>query len=80
MLAIGPARRVHWPRNRRHDRHERKLFFEQLLSLREAYRAERHEAVNGTIEDVLAAAERMFVDATAAEAAGWSTRDANTAN
>ena len=60
-------------------RHERKLFFEQLLSLREAYRAERHEAVNGTIEDVLAAAERLFVDA-AAEDAGRSTMDANTVN
>ncbi len=50
-------------------RYERKLFFERLLTLREAYRAERHESTGLTIAQVPTFAEGAFNDAAAADAA-----------
>jgi hypothetical protein len=50
-------------------RYERKLFFERLLALREAYRADDHLATELTIEGVFAFAEETYNDAAAAEAA-----------
>ena len=60
-------------------RYERKLFFERLMSLREAYRAEAHEATSLTIEGVPAAAEQLFNDAAAVEAATVTAKGAATA-
>ena len=48
-------------------RYERKLFFETLLALREAYRTETHEATDTTIETVTAFAEQAYNDSATVE-------------
>jgi len=49
-------------------RYERKLFFERLLNLREAYRAETHAATETTIDDVLDFAAETYNDLSEADA------------
>jgi hypothetical protein len=49
-------------------RYERKLFFERLLAIRDAYRAEAHESTDMTIELAMIAAEHAFNAAAAADA------------
>jgi hypothetical protein len=58
-------------------RYERKLFFERLMTLRDAYRAEVHESSGMTIEQAIAYAERTFESAAAAEAASAATSSSN---
>jgi hypothetical protein len=50
-------------------RYERKLYFEQLVALRDAYRAEARESTDMTIEQAMVFAEQAFNDAVAADAA-----------
>ena len=50
-------------------RYERKLYFEQLMALRDGYRAESHESTGMTIEQAMTFAERAFNDAAAADVA-----------
>ena len=50
-------------------RYERKLYFEQLMALRDAYRAETHESTGMTIEQAMTFAEQAFNDAAAADVA-----------
>ena len=54
-------------------RYERKLYFEQLVALRVAYRAETHESTGMTIEQAMTFAEQAFNDAVAADAASIET-------
>jgi hypothetical protein len=54
-------------------RYERKLFFERLMALREAYRAEAHESTGMSIEQAIDFAERTFATVAAAEAAATAT-------
>ena len=61
-------------------RYERKLFFERLLALREAYRADDHLATELTIEGVFALAEETWNDAAATEAATATTKAHPAAN
>lgn len=61
-------------------RYERKLFFERLMTLRQAYREEVHEATELTIEGVLAFAEETYNDAAAAAAATTTVKGASTAD
>ncbi len=49
-------------------RYERKLFFERLMTLREAYRAETHAPLAMTIEDVLAFASDTYNELAGADA------------
>ena len=51
------------------SRYERKLFFERLVAMREAYRAEVHEGLELTIEDAMAVVQRVLAAEAAAEAA-----------
>lgn len=57
-------------------RYERKLFFERLMALRDAYRADTHESTGITIEQAIDAAERALAIATAAEVAATTTSTA----
>ena len=50
-------------------RYERKLYFEQLMALRDGYRAETHESTGMTIEQAMTFAEQAFNDAAAADVA-----------
>ena len=50
-------------------RYERKLYFERLMALRDAYRAETHEATDMTIDLAITFAEQAFEAADAAETA-----------
>ena len=54
-------------------RYERKLYFEQLVALRDAYRAETHESTGMTIDQAMTFAEQAFNDAVAADAASVAT-------
>jgi len=54
-------------------RYERKLYFERLVALREAYRAETRESTGMTIEQAMTFAEQAFNDAVAADAASIET-------
>jgi hypothetical protein len=48
-------------------RYERKLYFERLMALRDAYRAETRESTGLTIEQAMTFAEQAFNDAVAAD-------------
>ena len=50
-------------------RYERKLYFEQLMALRDGYRAESHKSTGMTIEQAMTFAEQAFNDAAAADVA-----------
>jgi hypothetical protein len=50
-------------------RYERKLYFERLMTLRDAYRGEVRESTGLTIEQAMTFAEQTFNDAVAADAA-----------
>ena len=50
-------------------RYERKLYFERLVALRDAYRAESRESTGMTIEQAMTFAEEAFNNAAAADAA-----------
>ena len=50
-------------------RYERKQYFERLVALRDAYRAETNESTGMTIEQAMTFAEQAYNDAAAAEAA-----------
>ena len=54
-------------------RYERKLYFERLVALREAYRAETRESTGMTIEQAMTFAEQAFNNAVAADAASIET-------
>jgi hypothetical protein len=54
-------------------RYERKLYFEQLVVLRDAYRAEAHESTGMTVEQAMTFAEQAFNDAAAADLASVAT-------
>ena len=54
-------------------RYERKLYFERLVALRDAYRAETHESTGMTIEQAMTFAEQAFNDAVAADAGSIAT-------
>jgi hypothetical protein len=51
------------------SRYERKQYFERLVALRDAYRAEINESTGMTIEQAMTFAEQAFNDAAAADAA-----------
>lgn len=61
-------------------RYERKLFFERLMTLREAYRRDAHVATELTIEGVAAYADRIFHEAAAAESATPTVKGGTTAD
>ena len=44
-------------------RYERKLYFERLMALRDAYRGEMRESTGMTIEQAMTFAEQAFNDA-----------------
>jgi len=48
-------------------RYERKQYFERLMALRDAYRAQTRESTGMTIEQVMTFAEQWFNDAVAAD-------------
>ena len=48
-------------------RYERKLYFERLMALRDAYRAETRESTGMTMEQAMTFAEQAFNDAVAAD-------------
>ena len=48
-------------------RYERKLYFERLMALRDAYRVETRESTGLTIEQAMTFAEQAFNDAVAAD-------------
>jgi hypothetical protein len=50
-------------------RYERKLYFERLMALRDAYRSEDHESTGMTIAQAMTFAEQAFNDAAAADVA-----------
>jgi hypothetical protein len=50
-------------------RYERKLHFERLMAMREAYRAEAPESTDITIERAMTFAEQAFNDAVASDVA-----------
>ena len=54
-------------------RYERKLYFERLMALRDAYRADAHESTGMTIEQAMTFAEQAFNDAVAADTASVAT-------
>ena len=54
-------------------RYERKLYFERLVAMRDAYRAETGESTGLTIDQVITFAEQAFNDAVAADAASIET-------
>ena len=48
-------------------RYERKQYFERLMALRDAYRAQTRESTGMTIEQAMTFAEQWFNDAVAAD-------------
>jgi hypothetical protein len=50
-------------------RYERKLFFEQLMAMREDYRAESHASTGMTLDETIIFAEQRYNDAAAADLA-----------
>jgi hypothetical protein len=54
-------------------RYERKLYFERLMALRDAYRGEVRESTGMTVEQAMTFAEQAFNDAVAADAASVVT-------
>ena len=50
-------------------RYERKLYFERLMAMRDAYRAETHESTGMTIAKAMSFAARTYNAAAAADAA-----------
>ena len=50
-------------------RYERKLYFERLMALREAYRAADHESTGMTVAQAMRFAEQLYNDAAAADVA-----------
>jgi hypothetical protein len=60
------------------SRYERKLFFERLVAMRQAYRTESHEALDLTMADAMALAQRTlaqlaFVQAVVSDGAAPAT-------
>ena len=55
------------------SRYERKVFFEKLIALREAYRADRHERTGLTIDQAIDFAAQAYDDAVAADVAAAAT-------
>jgi len=58
-------------------RYERKLYFERLVAMRDAYRAETSESTGMTIEQAMTFAEQAFNDAVEADVASIATASAN---
>ncbi|HEY7523720.1 MAG TPA: hypothetical protein VH813_03220 [Candidatus Limnocylindrales bacterium] len=50
-------------------KYEQRMFFERLVAMRAAYRAVEHGPGEGTLEDVIADAECLMIDAEELEAA-----------
>jgi hypothetical protein len=61
-------------------RYERKLFFEQLMTLRDEYRHEAHVATELTIDGVSAFAAAAYDEAAALEAASTTVKGGPTAD
>lgn len=57
-------------------RYERKLFFERLMALRDAYRAQIHESTGMTVEQAIEFAGRTFDTAVPLEDAAPSSSTA----
>ena len=59
-------------------RQERRLFFEQLVAMRDAYRREAHQGLDMTVESAMAVAQRLLLeDVTAAAKAAQRASAAN---
>ena len=59
-------------------RQERRLFFEQLVAMREAYRTEAHQGLDMTMESAMAVVQRMLLeDPTAAAHAAQRPQSSN---
>jgi hypothetical protein len=58
-------------------RYERKLYFERLVALRDAYRVETRESTGMTVEQAMTFAEQAFNDAVEADVASIATASAN---
>jgi hypothetical protein len=61
-------------------RYERKLYFERLMALRDAYRAEVLETSGMTIEQAMTFAEQTYNDAADADMADAATITASLTN
>ena len=64
-------------------RYERKLYFERLMAMRDAYRAEGPEPTDMTVAQAMTFAEQAFNDAVAADVAAVEaalTKDASLAD
>jgi len=58
-------------------RYERKLYFERLMTMRNAYRAEVPESTDLTVERAITFAEQAFNDAAAADVAAVEASSTN---
>jgi hypothetical protein len=58
-------------------RYERKLFFEQLVAMRDVYQAEAHEPLDMTLADAMALAQRALLETVPAEAASTPSSTAS---
>lgn len=54
-------------------RYERKLYFERLVAMRDAYRTETRESTGMTVEQAMTFAEQAFNDAVAADVGSIET-------
>ena len=59
------------------SRYERKVYFERLLAMREAYRAETHEVLELTMADAMAVVQRLLSDDDAAQVAATGAKPAD---
>jgi hypothetical protein len=59
------------------SRNERKVYFERLVAMREAYRAEAHDALELTMADAMAIAQRLLAEEDTAQAAATGAKPAD---
>jgi hypothetical protein len=59
------------------SRNERKVYFERLVAMREAYRAEAHDVLELTMADAMAVAQRLLAEEDTAHAAATGARPAD---
>ena len=58
------------------SRNERKVYFERLVAMREAYRAEAHDVLELTMADAMAVVQRLLTEDDAAHAAAAGAKPA----
>jgi hypothetical protein len=58
-------------------RNERKVYFERLVAMREAYRAEAHDVLELTMADAMSIAQRLLIEDDAAEGAAAGAKRAD---